>query len=225
VSVCSNEAMEALTQDQLGMRYGIADASDMDEMVQLLGVVFSRRDPPAVAMAITPAEFETLVRLFCPAAASGRLTVIARSAETGRMAGALLTEDSAAEPPGGVEALSPKFDPIFDILGSLDSEYRDQEAVRPGERLHLFLLGVDEAFAGRGIAQRLVEACLRNGLNRGYRRAVTEATNLTSQHVFRKQGFVERVRRSYQDYRYQGEAVFASIREQGGPILMGKVLA
>jgi hypothetical protein len=55
--------------------------------------------------------------------------------------------------------------------------------------------------------------------------AVTEATNKASQHIFRKLGFVERVWRSYRDYRIDGQAVFASIVEHGGPILMDKQLA
>jgi hypothetical protein len=33
---------------------------------------------------------------------------------------------------------------------------------------------------------------------------------------------VDRVRRSYLDYRYNGHAMFASIEDHGGPILMDK---
>jgi ribosomal protein S18 acetylase RimI-like enzyme len=117
-----------------------------------------------------------------------------------------------------------KFDPIFDILGQLDAEYRGDRVVPPGDSLHLFLLGVAERVAGRGVAHQLVAACLEHGAQRGYRVAVTEATNKASQHIFRKQGFVERVQRSYQTHRFGGRAVFASIAEHGGPMLMDKSL-
>jgi len=140
------------------------------------------------------------------------------------MIGALLTEDSASEPPQGMDRLSAKFNPIFDILGQLDAAYRGGQAVSAGESLHLFLLGVARRFAGQGVAQQLVAECLANGVRRGYRLAVTEATNRTSQHIFRKQGFVDRVRRSYRDHRFDGQAVFAPIAEHGGPILMDKLL-
>jgi ribosomal protein S18 acetylase RimI-like enzyme len=193
-------------------------------MARLLGEVFSQRDPPAVAVGLTPSEFEAFVRLFGRKAEAEGLTIVARSAATGEMIGALLTEDAASAPPDGMDRLSAKFDPIFDILGQLDTEYRGGKSVRPGEYLHLFLLGVAQGFAGQGVAQQLVAACLENGVRRGYRAAVTEATNKTSQHIFRKQGFVERVRRSYQDHRFDGQAVFASIAEHGGPILMDKSL-
>ena len=134
-------------------------------------------------------------------------------------------EDSAAAPPEGLEELSPKFNPIFDILGQLDAEYSGGGPRRPGQSLHLFLLGVAEGFGGRGIAQRLVAECLAYGGRKGYRVAVTEATNKTSQHVFRKQGFIERVQRSYMDHLFEGQAYFRSIANQGGPILMDRSVA
>src|SRR5436309_2767421 len=127
-----------------------------------------------------------MVRLFCPRARDDGLTVVARSALTGEMIGALLAEDSASMPPDGLDQVSPRFNPIFDILGQLDAEYRDGRLMQPGESIHLFLLGVSERFTGRGVAQRLVAECLANAVRKGYRLAVTEATNRTSQHVFRK---------------------------------------
>ena len=202
----------------------IFSSSDADEVVQLLAEVFTRSDPPAVAVGLTSSEFATFVRLFCSKAADEGLTIVARSAETGEIVGALLTEDSASPLPPGMSALSPKFDPIFDILGQLDAEYRAGRTVRTGELMHLFLLGVSPRFAGQGIAHQLVATCLANGAAKRYRTAITEATNKTSQHIFRKQGFVERVHRSYNDHRFNDKAHFASIADHGGPILMEKQL-
>lgn len=152
------------------------------------------------------------------------LTIVARRADTGEMIGALLTEDGASGPPDGMDRLSRKFDPIFHILGQL-AEDGTEAAVRPGESLHLFLLGVAESAGGSGVAQRLVSICLENGARRGYRRAVTEATNEVSQHVFRKLGFSDRAYRPYGEHRFEGRAVFASIAQHGGPILMQRFLA
>jgi ribosomal protein S18 acetylase RimI-like enzyme len=193
-------------------------------MVRLLGQVFSRQDPPAVAVGLTPSEFEALVTLLRPKVAAEGLTVVARTADTRELMGVLLAEDSASAPPDGMEGLSPKFAPIFDILSQLDAEYRGGVAVPPGESLHLFLLGVAASAAGRGVAQRLVSTCIEHGARQGYRRAVTEATNKVSQHIFRKLGFTPRVRRSYEDHRFDGRAYFTSIAEHGGPILMDRSL-
>jgi len=203
---------------------GLFQPADIDAMARLLADTFSRRDPPAMAVGLTGSEFEAMVRLYGPRAADEGLTFVARSAATGEMAGVLLSEDGASAPPAGFDRLSPRFDPIFDILGQLDREYHGGTGPAPGEHLHLFLLGVAERFSGRGVARRLVTAALENGARRGYRVAVTEATNPTSQHIFRAAGFVERVRRSYGDHRFGGQAVFASIAAQGGPILMDRRL-
>ncbi|MCX5946946.1 MAG: hypothetical protein NTY67_01735 [Cyanobacteria bacterium] len=51
---------------------------------------------------------------------------------------------------------------------------------------------------------------------------MTEATNKTLQHVFRKLGFFERIRRSYCDHLFEGQAHFVSITAQGGPMLMNR---
>lgn len=204
--------------------YSLYTAGDAGEMSRLLGEVFAERDPPAVAVGLTAAEFEAFVHLYGPKAEAEGLTVVARVAATGDMVGALLAEDSGSEPPAGLERLSPKFNPIFDILGQLDAEYSGGRVRQQGEALHLFLLGVAQTHSGTGIAQQLVAECVSHGIRRGYRLAVTEATNKTSQHVFRKQGFIERVRRSYRDHQFEGRTLFTSIADQEGPMLMEKHL-
>jgi ribosomal protein S18 acetylase RimI-like enzyme len=211
-------------QEHSGVRYSVAGPSDMDEVATLLSVAFTQDDPLAATLGVTPAEFEDLVRLFCPRAAAEGLTIVARSSDTGEMVGALLTEDASSAPPRGIEEVSKTFDPVFDLLGQLDAEYRQGQSLPPGHRLHLLWLGVAPSCAGRGVGTQLVASCLENGARRAYRSAIAEATSGASQHIFRKLGFVERVRRSYRDFRYRDEAVFASIEGHVGPILMEKDL-
>jgi GNAT superfamily N-acetyltransferase len=136
----------------------------------------------------------------------------------------LLVEEATSMPPQGFEGLSPKFDPIFEILGELDAAYRCGKEPIFGESVHLFLLGVALKHARQGVAHGLVASAIANSTRKGYSVAFAEATNQTSRHVFRKQGFVERSRRSYGEHRFHGQAVFASIAEQGGPVLMEKKL-
>jgi len=214
-----------MTDSLAPIEYSVYAASDADAMVKLLAETFTRRDPPAVAAGLTASEFETFVRILCPNAAADGLTIVAKLTGTGELVGVMLTEDCASPPLQGLDTLSPKFDPIFDILGQLDTEYWGGRTARPGEALHLFLLGVSDRVAGRGVAHQLLAECLKHGARRGYRLAITEATNKVSQHIFRKQGFVPRVQRSYQSHCFNGRQVFASIADHGGPILMDKSLA
>ena len=136
------------------------------------------------------------------------------------MAGALLAEDAASSPPDGMAGLSDKFEPIFELFGELEAQIDDPPITAPGEVLHLFLLGVDERFAGRGIGQQLVEVALANGADSDFRVAVAEATNRTSQHIFAKLGFACRAAVAYADYRRDGIPVFRSIADHGGPMAM-----
>ncbi|HEX2420940.1 MAG TPA: GNAT family N-acetyltransferase [Acidimicrobiia bacterium] len=191
-------------------------------MCRLLAETFTRNDPPAVALELPSDEFEEFVGLYSSSASMG-LTILARDASTHEMAGVLLTEDITS-PAVNIEQVSKKFDPIFGLLGELDTSYRQEKVFRPGEWLHLFLLGVSDRYGRRGIGQRLVEACIENGAAKGYKFAVTEATNRVSQHIFRKLGFVERAYVAYADYRHQGAPVFASVSEHGGPMVMDRQL-
>jgi hypothetical protein len=45
------------------MNYQVAKLSDCDEIVRLLAKVFSESDPPAVAMALTAADFEQFLQV------------------------------------------------------------------------------------------------------------------------------------------------------------------
>jgi len=202
----------------------VFSASDTAAVVELLARVFSAAEPPAVAMKLTQAEIERFVGLLCPAAAADGLTVVARALDTNQIIGVLLTDDFGVPPTLDLSEVSDKFLPILTMLDGLDEQYRKGRGIVARQYLHLFMLAVDTHFIGHGIAQQLVAACLANGHRKGYTHAVTEATGVVSQHVFRKAGFTERLRVTYQDYRYDGRPVFASIRDHTATILMDRAI-
>jgi len=201
------------------IEYRVFQPSDTDAVAGLLSKAFSKSEPPAVAMGLTEPELEQFVRLLCPKAAEERLTIVA-AVEGSQIAGVMLSEDFAALPDFPPGSCSEKFLPIFSMLEGLDQQYRRDREIVPGRYLHLFMLAVDQRFAGQGLAQRMIDACLENGRRKGFRYAVTEATGVVSQHVFSKLGFKERFRISYPDYSFEGQAVFSSIRGHQGTFLM-----
>lgn len=191
-------------------------------MVRVIATAFSAAEPPAIATGLTVADLAEFLHLLAPQAVRGGLTVVACSA--GAIVGALLSDDFATPLAVDAQRISPRFQPIFAMLGSLDERYRREQTIRAGACVHLFMLAVAADFAGQGIAQRLVEFSLENAAVKGYRSAVTEATGLVSQRVFGKLGFEERFRASYRDFRYEGAAVFASIAEHSGAALMERAV-
>jgi ribosomal protein S18 acetylase RimI-like enzyme len=210
--------------EDAGVRYAVCEPADVPELIQLLALTFTESDPPAIALGITPAEFEAFVTLVIAPQSTQELTIVARDLASGVLAGAQLNEDATTPPPDGITGLSEKFDPIFDLFGQLDDQLGESPVTEPGTVLHLFLIGVDNRFRGRGIARRLVQAALAHGSAMGYATAITEATNRTSQHICGKAGFTTRAQTSYADYRRDGVAVFASISEHGGPMAMVQAL-
>lgn len=202
------------------VQYAIAELSDCVDIIRLLARVFSQSEPPAVAMRLTVEDMEQFLALAVPGVIPHGLTVVSRDAQTGSLTGVLFTDDFAAPPVLDVSRISPKFLPIFSMLGELDEQFRNGRTISPGEYLHLFMLAVDAQFAGQGIGQTLIRTCIENGTRKGYQIALTEATGKVSQHIFRKNGFVDRFSVSYQTFTFENRVVFASIREHERAILM-----
>ena len=123
-----------------------------------------------------------------------------------------------------IDTAPPSFAPIGGLLEQLEHWYIGAKSPQPGECLDLAMLAVDRADCGQGIAQKLVSVCLENGAAKGYRRAITMATNRTSQRVFQKLGFNELFSVSYKDYTFDGNRVFASIEPDDRTALLERVL-
>ena len=202
-----------------GIQYSVCTPAELSELIGLLSRTFAANDPPAVALGLTAEDLQVYLSTYSATAGDDGLTVLARDPESGDMAGALLAFDTTADP-GSAYELSSRFEPIMDIFSRLETQVAPSLPTDPGEALSLLMLGVADAFARRGIAQELVRYCLAIGSQRGYRRALTIATNPVSQHIFGKLGFTTVATTSYADYRRDGVAVFASIADQGGPMLM-----
>jgi ribosomal protein S18 acetylase RimI-like enzyme len=220
--ILSMQPGQAMQRDEI--RYEVLQAADVEGMIDLIARAFSAGDPPAVAMRLSAAELRAFLEPLAPRALEDGLTIVARTAD-GKLAGALLSDDFAAAQPIDAGQLSPGFLPILALLDALDEQYRSGREIAKGQYLHLFMLAVDAAYGGRGIAQGLVNCCLENGARHGYQWVVTEATGVVSQRVFGKLGFEERLRIFYQQFTYNGNTVFASISGPSGVALMDKSLA
>lgn len=207
------------------IEYDVAGPSDVDQIVHLVATAFSTSEPLARAVGLSVAEMQTFLRPLMSTAMAQGLTIVAHRASSGDLAGALLNDDFASPLPVDPSQLNPKYLPIIALLESLEEHQRFARDIAPGECLHLFMLAVDERFKGLGVGRGLVKATLEHGARKRYRTAVTEATASASQHIFRTLGFAERFSISYPEFRYDGKAVFASIRDPSSAILMEKPLS
>jgi len=213
-----------LVADGQDVQYGLLESTDIEGMVGLLADVFSRFDPPAMAVGLSFEDVRQIVTLFGQRAPNDGLTIVARAQSSGKLVGVMLTDDFAGPPPPDIDRVAPRFDPIAAVLEGLDEQYRRVRRVVPGQFLHLFMLGVDAEFGGRGIAQALIRLTLENGKRKGFKTAVTEATGNVSQHIFRNLGFAERFRTAYMEFAYQGRRPFETIVQHEAMVLMERNL-
>ena len=207
-----------------GIEYGILEASELSATAALLASAFGRHEPLSLAVGLSQSEIEALVSAFAPKALDARLTIVARTESDRELVGALLTEDFDTPLPEEFAEIAPKSAPIGALLESLDTQYRSSRTMGMGEYLHLLMLGVADRASGRGIARNLIEICLENGKNRGFRYAVAEATGSISQHVFRSLGFREVLTARYSDFLFADTRPFAGIKDPIGTILMDRAL-
>lgn len=207
-----------------GVEYGIPERAELPSMASLLAEAFSRYEPLARAVGLSSPEVEALVRAFGPKALTEQLSVVARTAHTDELVGALLAEDFGTPPPEEIADIAPSFAPIGALLDGLDEQYKASRKISPGEYLHLFMAGVKYHASGRGIARHLIAMGLENGKARGYGFAVGEATGSASQHLLRKLGFREILAAPYKDFVFEDRRVFSSIVAPEATLLMEREL-
>ena len=208
------------TKVNRGFAVNIAGSTDLADLAELLGDVFSKREPPAVAAGFPARKIEALAKVFGAKSIREKLSVVARSEDTGKMIGAVLAHDFGTPVSNDIEPLIPIFEPLLAFLGQLEEKYSVTKSIVAGDFLHVFMIAVDEAWSGKGVAQQLLHACMVNSASHGYQTAFTEATSDASRRVFRNIGFQERHFASYGDFVFQGSRPFASILEHKGCALM-----
>ena len=206
------------------VQYELFDISELDELAMMAGEAFARYEPVTTALGIPSEDFADFVRLLGPQAVQDELTVIARDQETNQIIGAMITDDFASEPPEEIRRLGDNFEPIWAVLDELDTQYKQGRILPKGEYLHFYLLAVDHQQTGKNVARNLVRTCLENGVGKGYKTGVVEATGVVSQHIFRQFGFVDCFVAPYKTFTFQGNRVFESIEGHHGIILMDKAL-
>ena len=196
----------------------------LEETACIVGQAFSAFDPMAIAQGLSVQDFYQYITSLGEWFSDAGLSVIAKDQESGQLIGALIAGNFASDSPLEIEQISSKFAPIFHLFQSLEDSYKQDKQIGPHEYLHLYMLAVAPQHQGKGIAQALVAITLAHGAKQGYKTALTEAANPTSQHIFRKADFVPHSEILYEQFTYKGNPVFETITDDGGVALMDKRL-
>ena len=206
-----SQPAHAVDEEQ-GFRYLSAAEVPSERIVRLLSECFSR-EPMAVALGASARDLAPFVRRFMPECTGNGLSVVAvREGDPDVVVGAFLSRDFKSPLPEGIPADFLGFLPVAEALMRVGAVYEARHPhLGPGEVADLWMVGTDARFALRGIAGRMFRICASLARERGFRRCVTECTGHYSQTAARRAGFEEVTRLSYQDFRFEGKAVFAGI--------------
>jgi len=212
----SNQFWESCNLAESGIVFRDMSEADNAEMSKLLADVFSRRDPPAMATQFSPKKLEEIAAIFGTKSAKEGLSSVAVETSSGKIVGAILGHDFGCPPPSEIGNVDLSSEPVIALLDQLEEIFSKTHEVRPGEFLHVFMIAVRDEFSGKGIAQNLLQFCLKQAQKSGYSVAFTEATNQISQSIFRKFGFEEIHLVDYHAFEFNGRKPFQEIIDQRG---------
>jgi GNAT superfamily N-acetyltransferase len=197
-----------------GFRYEVATEEFADAIVAVLSESFSR-EPMSAALGLDARDLEPMVARFMPECTTNGLSVIAVPVDDpDTLAGVFINRDLGSPVPDGIPGDFPWFIPIVEALTAVGDAYvAKRPGLKLGDAVDLWMVGVQQGsrFARKGIASTLFRASAELARSRGFKRCVTECTGHYSQTAARRNGFQERARMAYRDFRFEGLAVFDEI--------------
>jgi GNAT superfamily N-acetyltransferase len=207
-----------------GVNYAPLEAQDLDQVADMVARGFTDgSEPTALALGLGPEDLKPLVEALLPKFLREGLSIVARNAQTGEIAGVQLNDEMTFELPVELTRLEWAA-PVFALADEMYRQYFQGGLPEPRESVHIFIIGVSGLYRGKGVGHQLLDLCLERARARGYRRAVAEATGLVSQHVLRKAGFTDRVEIPYATFEYEGKRPFENTAGHPSIILMDAYL-
>jgi ribosomal protein S18 acetylase RimI-like enzyme len=194
--------------------------NDIEETANCISQVFSNFEPLAKALKISFNELYQLALPVCQKAADEKISIIAKDRKTGAVIGFIISEDFMTIDQYPPEGIDHKFEAVFSLMSELEENYRSCHPVKAGQVLHIFILGVKEKYTKRHIATTLVKENLNLAKHHNFEIAITEATAVGSQRIFRNLGFTEEFAIEYKSYKFKGKHIFSSIENPPNCLLM-----
>ena len=176
------------------------------------------------ALQITPEEYRDYAAPWFELIVKQGFSVVAMDKNTQQVAGCLLACDYANQV-SNPATVPEKMRPLSAILTQLDHLYCQEEKPAIGEQLLIDIAVVHPEFEGNGVYTRMRQYVQHLARSAGFRLVVGELSSAATQAVcvdkFRHKIFAEV---KYDQFRFEGNAPFASISEPKGiQLVVGKL--
>lgn len=198
--------------------------SDIEETASCISQVFSNFEPMAKTLKISFNEFYRFALPVCQKAVEQKISIIAKDQKTEEIVGFIISEDFTTVSQYPLDGIDHKFEGVFSLLSELEENYQKCHLIKARQVLHIFMLGVQEKYNKRHIATTLVRENLNLAKHHNFEIAITEATSVGSQRIFRNFGFIEEFAIEYKPYKFKGKHIFSSIENPPNCLLMSRCI-
>jgi len=204
-------------------KYVILTEDQIEEASQVVGRAFTR-EPMTEALHLTYQQVYDDFRIVVENLIPQGMSIGAIDTKSGKLAGVCINKDFIVEPvaedTGHSDALA-----VFDLVDELDAQAPELKTLEPNHMFHLYILAVDEEFAGHHIGVELAKHTDDLAHELKFKQMLVEVTGPLSQHICIDYiGCTEIGRVNYKDFTFHGKKVFKDIKGVDACLLVRKDL-
>jgi len=196
-----------------GVKYGVLKPYLITKTVECITHSFANsRDPFTRALGLSPKQWGTMAEMFVHRAATRDISVVAFNENDDRVEGVIVNEDWKEAPPIYFKDM-PDWGAVKAIFNELHTRFKArQPRIEHGKVIHpLYFTCVRPELRNHGIAQNLWNETVEIARSHNYDSMVAEASARASYHLLKKLGFVEIAHIPYQEFLFEGKAIFAHL--------------
>jgi len=189
------------------------------EVLRMIAEAFANDDPLARSQGMGESEFHDFIDRLYDDFANDRLSYVAIDTDANRAASVVLAEVHHSGPSDeGNDAIAGLFDAVRE-------PYFADYTPAIGELMHINFIASNPDYRRQQLVQKLIASCLDEARDRGFQKAMVEASGIRSRTLLEKYfDFHPRVTIDYADFQWQDELPFSSIADHGGLTLMDRKL-
>ncbi|WP_299494169.1 aminotransferase class I/II-fold pyridoxal phosphate-dependent enzyme [uncultured Shewanella sp.] len=185
----------------------------INEVADILTSAFISFEPGAIAMHIEKTEMIDFVHHLCLRIYEQNLSIVAIDVrDNDRVVGAFIAHDLQDDLSSihVCEALLP-------MMTLIDEAISEIKPLDDKKTLDQVMIGVDLAYAGKGIAAQLIDLSRRQAIVMGFERFIGVMTSPVTYHIAQQVsagGHHHFIEKRYADFRYEGRTIFNNINEK-----------
>jgi len=194
----------------------------IEQAAKILTDQFLKHESISNYLQFSETEFLSFTKSVCEKAVLDQLSVIA--IENNKIIACLIVDDYKSVINKKNEIELEKFDILEQLFDTLSKKYKTEIINNNKKIAHFFMIAVDEKYAGKGIANKLVKKAEELVKRNNYNTVILEAMGTNSQYISKKHGYKILNEVNYSNFLYKRKKVFSGVDNSLSCKLMEKSL-